>query len=201
MSITANRSKPAYRTLSPDPSGLRHILIGQGDGGRAIGRLHAAFGAQAGAVEIYYDSQSWIGANRTTELRALPCAQSRFHDHGNALEADLRECFQQAQMGLRLYIAGTERFIWAISNLAFEFGIREDEMQQQQADSLARQVACVHCNATTYPVRTNIVACSACGCQLLVRDHFSRRLNAYMGLQIDAEAPGEIPTIEEVFVP
>jgi hypothetical protein len=32
-----------------------------------------------------------------------------------------------------------------------------------------------------------------------VRDHFSRRLGAFMGVMVDAEAPGEIPAIEEVF--
>jgi len=33
---------------------------------------------------------------------------------------------------------------------------------------------------------------------LEVRDHFSRRLGAYMGVRIDAEVPGEVPR-EEVF--
>ena len=201
MSIAGNSSKPAYCTLSPDASGHRHILIGQGEGGRALAQLHSAFGALAARVEIYYDSQSWVGADWTRELRALPSAQSHFYNHGKAVEEDLRELFKGSQMGLRLYIAGTERFIWAIANLALEFGMREDEFQQQQADSLARQVACVHCNSLTYPVKTNIVACSGCGCQLLVRDHFSRRLNSYMGLQVDAEVPGELPRIEEMFVP
>jgi hypothetical protein len=31
---------------------------------------------------------------------------------------------------------------------------------------------------------------------LLVRDHYSRRLGAFMGVCIDAEAPGEIPPAE-----
>jgi hypothetical protein len=49
-------------------------------------------------------------------------------------------------------------------------------------------------------VRTNIVSCDACGRWLLVRDHYSRRLAAYMGVMVDAEVPGERPPIEEVFV-
>jgi hypothetical protein len=34
---------------------------------------------------------------------------------------------------------------------------------------------------------------------LFVRDHFSRRLGAYMGLMVDAESPGELPEIEEIY--
>jgi hypothetical protein len=33
----------------------------------------------------------------------------------------------------------------------------------------------------------------------MVRDHYSRRLAAYMGFQVDAEAPGMIPRIESVY--
>jgi hypothetical protein len=43
------------------------------------------------------------------------------------------------------------------------------------------------------------VKCAGCGRHLFVRDHYSRRLAAYMGVMADAEAPGELPPIEEVF--
>ena len=33
----------------------------------------------------------------------------------------------------------------------------------------------------------------------LVRDHYSRRLAAYMGVMADAETPGELPPVREVF--
>ena len=36
-------------------------------------------------------------------------------------------------------------------------------------------------------------ACGGCRRSLFVRDHFSRHLGAYMGFQIDAEAPGQVP--------
>jgi hypothetical protein len=48
-------------------------------------------------------------------------------------------------------------------------------------------------------VRTNIAQCAGCERWLLVRDHYSRRLAAYMGVMVDAEAPGERPEIREVF--
>jgi hypothetical protein len=39
---------------------------------------------------------------------------------------------------------------------------------------------------------TNIVQCVGCERWLLVRDHYSRRLAAYMGVMVDAEVPGRI---------
>ena len=57
----------------------------------------------------------------------------------------------------------------------------------------------VHCRTITRGVHTNIVSCSGCGRSLFVRDHFSRRLGAYMGFQIDAEVPGEVPAAEVVY--
>ncbi len=66
--------------------------------------------------------------------------------------------------------------------------------------SLARRVYCVHCRTATEDVRTNIVRCTGCERWLLVRDHYSRRLAAYMGVMADAEAPGELPPIKEVYL-
>jgi predicted RNA-binding Zn-ribbon protein involved in translation (DUF1610 family) len=201
MLISGIKSKPVYRALRPDASGQRHLLIAHGHGGEAICRLHEEFGATAAGIEIYYAGESLLGSDLSERVLGLPTVQTRCFTCCSELESELNNLFRSARMGLRLYIAGTERFIWAITNLATAFDIRDDEIQQEHADSHARQVACVHCNALTYPVKTNIVPCSACGRHLLVRDHFSRRLNAYMGLQIDAESPGEIPKAEEISNP
>jgi len=84
--------------------------------------------------------------------------------------------------------------------IAFHFNLNKDEIRAEEMGSLARRVHCVHCRAQTEEVRTNIVRCVGCGLWLLVRDHYSRRLAAYMGVMADAEAPGELPEIREVFL-
>jgi hypothetical protein len=103
-------------------------------------------------------------------------------------------------MGTRLYVAGPESFIGLAMQIALEFNLNKDEVRAEQVGTLARRVYCVHCRATTENVRTNIVRCLGCDRWLLVRDHYSRRLAAYMGLMVDAEAPGELPPIREVFL-
>jgi DNA-directed RNA polymerase subunit RPC12/RpoP len=53
--------------------------------------------------------------------------------------------------------------------------------------SIARRVQCVHCKSTTEQVLTTTVVCSHCQRRLMVRDHYSHRLNAFMGVSMDAE--------------
>ena len=103
-------------------------------------------------------------------------------------------------MGTRLYVAGPESFIGLAMKIALEFDLNKDEVRAEELGSRARRVYCIHCRATTEDVRTNIARCVDCGSWLLVRDHYSRRLAAYMGVMVDAEAPGELPEIKEVFV-
>ena len=86
-----------------------------------------------------------------------------------------------------------------VAEAAGHVGFASGQIQLHHAGSLRRRVWCTHCHAFTDGVTTNVVPCAGCGRHLLVRDHFSRRLGAFMGVMVDAEAPGEIPAIEEVF--
>ena len=102
-------------------------------------------------------------------------------------------------MGFRLYAIGTEPFLWTVSNLAQEAGLTREEVRLFARGSAARRVFCNHCRTITPGVTTNIVLCSGCGASLFVRDHFSRRLNAFAGVQVDAEVPGEVPPLEILY--
>ena len=59
--------------------------------------------------------------------------------------------------------------------------------------SFARRVQCVHCKGITENVALDPFQCSHCGLNLFVRDHYSRRLAAFQGVNIDAEDPGSVP--------
>jgi hypothetical protein len=111
-----------------------------------------------------------------------------------------RSVLERSLMGTRLYVAGPESFIGLAMKIALEFNLNKDEIRAEECGSRARRVYCIHCRSTTEAVRTNIVACIGCGRWLLVRDHYSRRLAAYMGVMVDAEAPGELPAVKEVFL-
>ncbi len=190
------KSKPVYSSLAADTGGRYHVLLGADEGATALIRVleglrHAA-------------SDSWLHT-QVLLTGAAPDTQKRFHDSGfksiqpfadkHALLSRTRMVLDGALMGTRLYIAGPESFIGRALQIASSFNLNRDEIHAEHFGSAARRVRCVHCRADTEDVTTNIVQCSGCARWLQVRDHYSRRLAAYMGVMADAEVPGELPSI------
>lgn len=199
MLVSGIKSKPVYEPLQPDLTGTRHLLIAHGEGGERIQRLYAALAPHTDNIEIYYARESQQHYSAADALMELPVGRIRIYDRWKEMAQDLRDVLATARMGMRLYLAGTEPFLWGLSGLAQEYGLTADEIRRELADSRARRVYCVHCKGFSEDVTTNIVRCPHCELHLLVRDHFSRRLNAYMGVCVDAEQPGELPPVEEIY--
>jgi hypothetical protein len=112
---------------------------------------------------------------------------------------ELQTRLARAGIGLRLYAIGTETFLWDVHRIAQAAGLGAGEFFCSHAGSAARRVYCTHCKTMNENTTTSIVTCRGCGAQLSVRDHFSRRLAAFMGVAVDAEVPGEIPAAEVLY--
>jgi hypothetical protein len=194
--MAVNKSKPVYAPLRADPTGRFHILIGFGEAGGVLGRVIDELRAQV------------PGSLRRTRVLLAATAPAPFLDQGLAdvqgfdttalLLAEFRSVLERSLMGSRVYIAGPEHFIGRVLQITLAFNLNQDEVRAEARGTLARRVHCVHCRATTEEVRTNIARCSGCSRWLMVRDHYSRRFAAYMGVMVDAEAPGELPPLEEI---
>jgi hypothetical protein len=195
MLVTGIKSKPVYAPLRADFSGRTHLMLGRDDGLqpllRVIAELRAEDPGALARTRVLCTSSSLFDAAGVAEVRTYGDAQ--------ALLDDYRRLLDSASMGLRLYVAGPESFIGLAMQLALEFNLNQDEIRAEECGTRARRVRCVHCRETTEDVHTNIVRCVGCARWLLVRDHYSRRLAAYMGVMVDAEAPGELPPIQESF--
>ena len=113
--------------------------------------------------------------------------------------AAITERLARETTGFRLYAVGTEPFIWDVAAIAREAGMVRGEVFLCHAGSLRRRVYCSHCKAMTDDVTTSIVRCSGCDAHLFVRDHFSARLAAFMGVQVDAEDHGAVPAAELLY--
>jgi hypothetical protein len=181
------KSRPDYAMLQPDLGGRHHVLVGQGSGGVALARLLDKM-PPGTDVRILYAGGS---PPNVAGLRLLPTETE--------LLAELDRTLSECVMGTRLYVAGSESFLGSVVRAALKHNLNRDEVQCEQWGSAARRVYCVHCKASNESVTANVVKCSGCGRHLFVRDHYSRRLAAYMGVMADAEAPGELPPIREVF--
>ena len=229
MLVTGIKSKPVYAPLQADTRGRYHLMLGMGVGAAPLLRVIAEMGAAAPQglkntqVLFVPDATAAPGeatlpgtadpgaapAQATSAGAADAAAVERFRVAvGNvqafpttpALLGEFRSTLEKSLMGTRLYVAGPESFIGLVMKIALEFNLNKDEIRAEECGTLARRVYCIHCRATTENVRTNIVRCVGCDRWLLVRDHYSRRLAAYMGVMADAEAPGELPPLKEVFL-
>ena|SRR5271168_3198476 len=212
MLVTGIKSKPVYAPLQPDIRGRYHLMLGLGVGAapllRVIEEMRAAavhglkntqvlFVPDPGAGHPAPDAQA---APEVVEFKATGVGDVRAFGTTAALLEQFRTTLAQSLMGTRLYVAGPESFIGLAMKIALEFNLNKDEIRAEECGTLARRVYCIHCRTTTESVRTNIVRCAGCARWLLVRDHYSRRLAAYMGVMADAEAPGELPPLKEVFL-
>lgn len=125
-----------------------------------------------------------------------------FPDHDadtwQRLKPRLLEALGQSRVGCRLVVIGSEAFLWDVHGVAIDSGMVDQEILLYPIEQRGRRVFCAHCRTLTEAVQVSPVACSGCGMNLEVRDHFSRRLGAYMGVRIDAEEPGVIPPQEEL---
>jgi len=211
--VTGIKSKPVYAPLQADTRGRYHLMLGLGIGAAPLLRvidemrssaarglpntrvLYVPDGDNAGAAAGHSSAAAEIERFRAAAVGNVQA----FPDTPTLLE-EFSSTLGQSLMGTRLYVAGPESFIGLVMKIALEFNLNKDEIRAEECGTSARRVYCIHCRVTTENVRTNIVRCVECDRWLLVRDHYSRRLAAYMGVMVDAEAPGELPPLKEVFL-
>ena len=203
MLITGIKSKPIYAPLQPDLRGRYHLMVGHGVGGepllRVLRELQAAAPSTETRTQILYVVDPAASEEIVAQVRSAKVATLRLFDGSEQCLAAFQAVLTESLMGTRLYVAGPESFMGLVMRIALQFNLNKDEIRAEECGTLARRVYCIHCRSATENVRTNITQCR-CGRWLIVRDHYSRRLAAYMGVMVDAEVPGERPPVKEVFL-
>ncbi len=191
-------SRPVYGELSPR-AGRAHLVVADGEGGEAVAEMlaRAPVGMAATMHIIYVPGAN--GTDMTEGLAKLGVAQ--FHRSPTLAAAlpRLRRVLIDAHMGMHVYLAGTEGLIGQALREVLEAGLPHSAVQTEHRGSTVRRVQCVHCKGVTDDVRTDPFRCGHCGLHLFVRDHYSRRIAAFQGVNIDAEDPGRVPPAVERF--
>jgi dimethylamine monooxygenase subunit C len=190
MLVQGIKSRPVYTGLTIDPHARRHLFALEGEG-----------------VAALLDQVKAVGPEflKTSDILCVgPLPKLQVEDMWSAptipvLLNRLRVNLINAKMGTRLYLAGTEGFIGQAMKVALEQNIDFNSIRTEHRGSTARRVQCVHCKGITDDVKTSPYQCTHCGLNLLVRDHYSRRLAAFQGVCIDAEEPGTAPPPVEMF--
>ncbi len=196
----AIKSRPVYGELEPRP-GSAHLVVADGEGAGAVRDLvaHAVDrAAMLARMHIMY-APGPNGTDEAASLQALGAAQFYRAPTIAAMLPRLRRVLQDAHMGTQFYLTGTEGLMGQAEREIMQTGFPVAAIQKEHRGSTVRRVQCVHCKGITENVRTDPFKCSHCGLNLFVRDHYSRRLAAFQGVNIDAEEPGRVPPAVERF--
>jgi hypothetical protein len=201
MLVAGIKSRPVYKGLSIQPRARHHIFALEGEGALALLDQKAALDDTVlSRSEILYVARGSKGKGHDEALHDLGADMFFTAPTIATLLFRLKGSFAGAHMGTRLYVAGTEGFIGQAMIVALDYGMDQASVITEHRGSLARRVQCVHCKGITDDVTTSPFNCSHCELPLLVRDHYSRRLGAFQGVNIDAEEPGSAPDPEELFL-
>jgi len=174
------RSLPQYARLTPSGSARRHIVIADCAGLSAAARFLTLTSAP---VEIY------LLADLATALPSLPVVSSCVD--APELSVTIRHVVRDAKMGTRFYISGNLVFVARTDALLKACGLRDDEVQAEVCGGTTQPVFCVHCRTLTTGPTPGPVSCRGCGRSLAIREHYSHRLGAFLGVSANAEAPDE----------
>ena len=185
----AIKSRPVYGELTPR-AGAVHLAIADGEGAAAVARI--ATPAILPHLHIIY-LPGPTGTDQSAALQALGAAQFCRSPSFAAALPRLRRVLADAHMGMQFYLAGTEGLIGQALREIMETGFPYTAVQTEHRGPTLRRVQCVHCKGVTENVATDPFVCAHCGLSLLVRDHYSRRIAAFQGVNIDAEDPGRVP--------
>lgn len=171
-------SKPVYSDASSPPTGARRRLVVAQDARLSeVAHLVRALQAETAPIELL----SLYGG------LAAQIGQRSFNDP-DRLKAGLLGALAAEAVGTRLYVCGDESFLWRIRGIAVRAGLQDDELELIRVGS-RRQLYCVHCSTLQEISDETEIVCAKCRVRLMVREHFSRRLGAYMGVCIDPDHP------------
>lgn len=170
-------SKPVYGLTEPVAPACQRVLVAQDARVQAVAELVAMLAADAAPLQLLSLYGSCDGA----------VAQQCCNDP-DRLKSALHAVLAAAHAGLRLYVCGDESFIWRIVRQATKAGLQEEEIEALRVGA-RRQMYCVHCSTLQEISDETETVCCGCRVRLMVREHFSRRLGAYMGVCIDPDQP------------
>lgn len=201
MSSKQMLSRPAYGTLTPTEANAHLFVVDDTAGAVLVDMAKQVSKEFWSKTEILYiNSNPGSKSDYSQQLQALGSPRLYIGPSIDAAQGRLKNSLASAKMGVQIYISGSEQLLNVTESTAMAAGYDHRSIQTQQHGSLARRVQCVHCKGITPNVTTQPANCSHCGLLLLVRDHYSRRVAAFQGVNINAEDPTDIPTQVETFL-
>jgi len=126
-----------------------------------------------------YDKTNTITTNFANSDKRTIMTYTSQNDLAIAMRYELNNTMQT------IYIYGDEAFIWSMANSAKRFGIDpaiDNDIVLSKCGSI-RNVYCAHCGTVNVVGYDGQITCAGCNTTLSVREHFSQRIGAYLGVR------------------
>lgn len=182
------KSRPVYEPVEIDSQVLNHVFISENNLIKALKDLYLKCGNE--------NKQCWVITDNS-DLEAFTVDAEVIQK--TKLTEELTKKLINLPISTNLYLAAySESFLWDVHRLAQSLGFADEQIKKLQPLTKERRLFCTHCYTMTEGVTHSPFECPGCKRLLLVRDHFSKIHGAYVGVQINAEDPCDIPESEEV---
>ncbi|MCQ6281199.1 dimethylamine monooxygenase subunit DmmA family protein [Bacillus sp. EB600] len=89
--------------------------------------------------------------------------------------------FKEQKIGTKIFISGPWSMIYHIKDIANTVGFTDDEIQYNGFGQKDHKVYCVKCYSYNKMSNNKVITCEHCKVVLDVSNHFSKRLEAYLG--------------------
>lgn len=161
---------PPKTTVKLDPAGRRHVLVQLGGEGDDVIAGWQASVASTSVVTL----SSWRTAG--DDSRFVTTAAS---------------IVNSCRVGDSVALVGPQADVYVLRALLLEAGFLDAEIVVHATSRADIRVQCAHCKAITRDAIApgDETHCATCGYGLLVHQHFSARLGAFLGFRVDAEQP------------
>ena len=183
------KSRPIYPPVEIGKDVAQHLFIAETGAFSALSDLYGSCSSERSC---------WIvGEPESNSLGKYPkgCHFVRPADMTDVFS----KLFSELPISSNIYLSAfRESFLWDMHNLATKAGMAEEQIKKLKPLSNERRLFCTHCYTVTEGVTHTPFQCPGCDRLLLVRDHFSRIHGAYVGVQINAEDPKDIPETQEL---
>lgn len=93
----------------------------------------------------------------------------------------ISQLLSQQKMGTYLYLSGKWEFVNRLMSLALEAGFTEHDMQMKVLGPIQKKLICSKCYGVNDVGDHLHITCNHCHLKLEVTNHYSRRLEAYLG--------------------
>lgn len=184
-SLKAPTNRPAYPPVILNNKSAYHLFICEGDQSTEFQVLYSSVDDLKKTRLLVSESESKTGPETIVITYS-------------ALTVKLAQLLAEVPLSTTIYLLGCEAFIWDVHSVATQAGMVTGQIKMFAPVTRQRRLFCTHCYSITEGVTHSPAVCRCCQRNLLVRDHFSRRHCAYVGVQIDAEDPADLPLPQEL---